>query len=202
MSWHRDSITSRLSISESHVLFRSQSLLLVVWRLQTIWQVLDESCHTVVPYRLSCHSHSKIQCHSIACVVTDPHPNGSKVDWITMALLIVFTGQLAINLVKCTILTGGACKYSSNNTILFGNNCRYIPILLSLAQASWELSTLVASMPFWGCVHRNASLQVNFEPETMPVLILSTQVNADTYLPSMCQHWRLNAALHHHCQLA
>src|SRR6266571_6419370 len=119
-----------------------------------------------------------------------------------MALLIVFTGQLAINLVKCTILTGGACKYSSDNTILFGNNCRYILILLSLAQASQEPSTSVASMPFWGCVRRNASLQVNFEPETTPVLVLSAQVNAGTYLPSTRQHWRSIAASHHHRRLA
>ena len=52
-----------LLISESHVLFRSWSLLPVVQRSQTIWQVLDKSHHIVVPYRLSCHS--KIQCHSI-----------------------------------------------------------------------------------------------------------------------------------------
>ena len=45
-----------------------------------------------------------------------------------------------------------------------------------LAQASWEPSTSVTSMPFWGCVHRNASLQVNFEPEMTPVLILSMHV--------------------------
>src|SRR6266571_4850651 len=70
--------------------------------------------------------YSVIPSSSIACIVTDPHPNGSKVDQITMALLIISTGQLTINLVKCTILTGSARKYSSDNTILFGNNCRYI----------------------------------------------------------------------------
>jgi|SRR6266702_1607604 len=142
--------------------------------------------------------YSVIPSSSIACIVTDPHPNGSKVDQITMALLIISTGQLAINLVKCTILTGSACKYSSDNTILFGNNCGYIPILLSLAQASREPSTLVTLMPFWGCVCRNVSLQVDFEPETMPVLILSTQVDTSAYLPSMCQHWHSIATLHHH----
>src|SRR6266581_4401213 len=119
-----------------------------------------------------------------------------------MALLIVFTGQLAINLVKCTILTGSAHKYSSDNTILFGNNCRYILILLSLAQASQELSTSVTSMPFWGCVRGNVSLQVNFEPEMTPVLILSMQVNTGAYLPSMHQHRRSIATSHHHRQLA
>ncbi|KAH9027978.1 hypothetical protein EDB85DRAFT_2148211 [Lactarius pseudohatsudake] len=44
-----------------------------------------------------------------------------------MALLIVSTGQFAIDLGKCTILTGGA------------------------PQASREPSTSVTSMPFWGC---------------------------------------------------
>jgi len=119
-----------------------------------------------------------------------------------MALLIVSTRQLAINLVKCTILTGGARKYSSDNTILFGNNCGYILILLSLAQASREPSTSVASMPFWGCVCGNASLQVNFEPETTPVLVLSAQVDTGAYLPSTRQHWRSIAASRHHCRLA
>ncbi len=146
--------------------------------------------------------YSVIPSSSIACVVTDPHPNGSKVDRITMALLIISTRQLAINLVKCTILTGSARKYSSENTILFGNNCGYILILLSLAQASWELSTSVASMPFWGCVRGKVSLQVNFEPETTPVLVLSAQVDAGTYLPSTCQHQCSIATLHHHRRLA
>jgi|SRR6266571_3096791 len=146
--------------------------------------------------------YSVIPSSSIACVVTDPHPNSSKVDRITMALLIVSTRQLMINLVKCTILTGSAHKYSSDNTILFGNNCRYILILLSLAQASQELSTSVTSMPFWGCVRGNVSLQVNFEPEMTPVLILSMQVDASAYLPSTCQHRRSIAASHHHRRLA
>src|SRR6266702_5352452 len=146
--------------------------------------------------------YSVIPSSSIVCIVTDPHPNGSKVDQITMALLIISTEQLAINLVKCTILTGGAHKYSSDNTILFGNNCGYILILLSLAQASQEPSTSVASMPFWGCVCRNASLQVDFEPEMMPVLVLSVQVDAGAYLPSMCQHRCSIATSHHHRRLA
>ncbi len=56
-------------------------------------------------------------------------------------------------------------------------------------------------MPFWGCVRGNASLQVDFEPETTPVLILSTQVDAGTYLPSTRQHRHSIAASRHHHRL-
>ncbi|KAH9019993.1 hypothetical protein EDB85DRAFT_1896421 [Lactarius pseudohatsudake] len=53
-------------------------------------------------------------------------------------------------------------------------------------------------MPFWGCVRGNASLQVDFEPETTLVLVLSAWVDAGACFPSTRQRRRSIAASRHH----
>ncbi|KAH9011681.1 hypothetical protein EDB84DRAFT_1647042 [Lactarius hengduanensis] len=53
-------------------------------------------------------------------------------------------------------------------------------------------------MPFWGCVRGNASLQVDFEPETTLVLVLSARVDAGACFPSTRRRQCSIAASRHH----
>ncbi|KAH9026172.1 hypothetical protein EDB85DRAFT_1893488 [Lactarius pseudohatsudake] len=105
-----------------------------------------------------------------------------------MALLIVSTGQFAIDLGKCTILTGGARKYRQYNIIREQLRIYPNPVISSPGFSRTE---------YFG--HLNALLGLlDFEPETTLVLVLSARVDAGACFPSTRRRRRSIAASRHH----